>query len=100
MPWFAFAIGGWAMAMLVLFIMAIRLSYRIEARSMSLRNTSGIARNAMIFHTILNIGVAMDAETQAMRRQMLMLLVVSVTGVALMGYAVSNGLLFSPLPAE
>ncbi|TIX06773.1 MAG: hypothetical protein E5V44_12995, partial [Mesorhizobium sp.] len=52
--------GVWALAILVVFIQAIRLSYRIEARSPDLTNRSGLPRNAMMFHTITNLSVARD----------------------------------------
>ena len=41
--------GLWGIAMVAVFIMAIRLSYRVEARSPELKNTSGLPRNAMWF---------------------------------------------------
>ena len=53
--------GIWAVAMLAIFIQAIRLSYRVEARSPDLRNTSGIPRNAMLPHVVTNWKVARDA---------------------------------------
>lgn len=70
--------------MLAVFIQAIRLSYRIERRSPLLQNNSGIPRKAMIFHTVTNLNVARDAETQAMRRRMLMLLLVNLAGFLLL----------------
>ncbi|MGD9914280.1 MAG: hypothetical protein AB7S80_09370 [Rhizobiaceae bacterium] len=72
--------GVWAVVMLAVFIQAIRLSYRIEARSKGLKNTSGLPRKAMIVHTVLNISVARDVETQAMRRRMNRLLLVNAAG--------------------
>jgi hypothetical protein len=77
---FGWLAGIWAIVMLAVFIQAIRLSYRIEARSPDLVNRSGLPRNAMIFHTVTNSGVARDAETQAMRRRMNMLLLVDAAG--------------------
>ena len=62
--------GVWALGILVVFIQAIRQSYRIEARSPDLTNRSGYPRKAMMFHTITNANVARDEETQAMRRRM------------------------------
>lgn len=76
--------GFWALAILVVFVLATRLSYRIEARSPDLANRSGYPRKAMLFHTIANINVARDEETQAMRRRMIMLLLVVVAGFVLM----------------
>lgn len=77
--------GVWALAILAVFIMAIRLSYRIEARSPDLTNHSGFARKAMLFHTITNMKVARDEETQALRRRMNGLLLIVVAGFVVMG---------------
>ncbi|MGX5849610.1 hypothetical protein ACWGTO_21285 [Mesorhizobium sp. PL10] len=76
--------GVWALGILVVFILAIRLSYRIEARSPDLTNRSGYPRKAMMFHTITNTNVARDVETQAMRRRMNRLLLIVVAGFAVM----------------
>lgn len=89
MNWIGQLISLSAIASLVLFIMATRMSYRIEARSGDLRNTSGLPRNAMLFHTITNRGVARDAETQAMRRQMNLMLLAAVAILAGMGISAS-----------
>ncbi|WP_258051909.1 hypothetical protein [Mesorhizobium sp. INR15] len=70
--------------MLAIFIQAIRLSYRIEARSPDLTNRSGFPRKAMMFHTITNLNVARDVETQAMRRRMNGLLLIVLAGFALL----------------
>jgi hypothetical protein len=80
----------WAVAMLAIFIRAIRLSYRIEARSPELVNKSGIPRNAMIFHTVTNLKVARDDETQAMRRRMNWLLLICVAGMIAMAIAINQ----------
>ncbi|UVK44805.1 hypothetical protein BPNPMPFG_000268 [Mesorhizobium sp. AR07] len=72
--------GAWALAMLAVFILAIRLSYRIEARSPDLTNRSGFARKVMMFHTVTNREVARDAETQGMRRRMNRLLLIVLAG--------------------
>jgi hypothetical protein len=77
--------GVWALGILVVFIQAIRLSYRIEARSPDLTNRSGFPRKAMMFHTITNMNVARDEETQAMRRRMNRLLLIVLAGFVLMG---------------
>jgi hypothetical protein len=81
--------GVWALVMLAIFIQAIRLSYRIEARSPGLTNRSGFPRNAMIFHTVTNTNVARDEETQAMRRRMNRLLLIVLAGFALLWAGVS-----------
>ena len=77
--------GVWALAILAVFIQAIRLSYRIEARSPDLTNRSRFPRKAMMFHTITNMNVARDAETQGMRRRMNRLLLIVLAGFAIMG---------------
>ena len=76
--------GVWAIAILVVFILAIRLSYRIEARSPDLTNRGGFPRKAMLFHTITNMNVARDEETQAMRRRMNGLLLIDLAGFGLL----------------
>ncbi|CAN7607054.1 hypothetical protein [Mesorhizobium sp. LjRoot246] len=76
--------GVWALAILAVFIHAIRLSYRIEARSPALTNRSGFPRKAMMFHTITNMNVARDAETQGMRRRMNRLLLIVLAGFVVM----------------
>ncbi|RWO89905.1 hypothetical protein [Mesorhizobium sp.] len=81
--------GVWALVMLAIFIHAVRLSYRIEARSPGLTNRSGFPRNAMIFHTVTNTNVARDEETQAMRRRMNRLLLIVLAGFALLWAGVS-----------
>lgn len=70
----------WAIAMLAVFIKAIRLSYRIEARSPELANRTGLPQRAQMFHTVTNWKVARDEETQAMRRRMNLLLLVNLAG--------------------
>jgi hypothetical protein len=89
-PSFHILTGLWGVAMIATFIQAVRLSYRIEARSPALHNRSGIARNAMIFHTVLNIDVARDGETQALRRRMIWLLLTNLAGLALLGLYVAR----------
>ena len=76
--------GVWAIAILVVFILAIRLSCRIEARSPDLTNHGGFPRKAMLFHTITNMNVARDGETQAMRRRMNGLLLIDLAGFGLL----------------
>ena len=72
--------GVWGVVMIAGFIQAIRLSYRIEARSPELANSSGVPRKAMILHTVTNWNVAQDAETQALRRRMNRLLLIIAGG--------------------
>ena len=82
--WFA---GLWGVAMVAVLISAIRLSYRIEARSEGLKNTSGVPRKAMWVHTIFNWHVAPDEETQALRRQMNIRFLIILAGFALFSVA-------------
>ncbi|RWM69798.1 MULTISPECIES: hypothetical protein [Mesorhizobium] len=86
---FYFLCGVWALVMLAIFIQAIRLSYRIEARSPGLTNRSGVPRRAMMFHTVTNMNVARDEETQGMRRRMNRLLLIVLAGFALLWAGVS-----------
>ena len=70
--------------MLAVFIQAIRLCYRIEARSEGLRNRTGLPQRAQIVHTVINRKVARDPETQALRRRMLTLLGINAGGFVLL----------------
>lgn len=81
--------GVWALVMLAIFIQAIRLSYRIEARSPGLTNRGGVPRKAMMFHTVTNTKVARDEQTQAMRRRMNRLLLIVPAGFVLLWAAVN-----------
>ncbi|RUW24319.1 hypothetical protein EN858_24060 [Mesorhizobium sp. M4B.F.Ca.ET.215.01.1.1] len=80
--------GVWALAILAVFIQAIRLSYRIEARSPDLTNRTGVPRNAMMFHTITNLSVARDEETQGLRRKMIRLLLIVVGGFVVLAVGI------------
>nr|WP_292772997.1 hypothetical protein [Mesorhizobium sp.] len=75
--------GIWAIVMIVIFIMAIRLSYRIEARSPELINKTGLPQRAKIVHTVTNWKVARDEETQGLRRRMNLLLLINLAGFVL-----------------
>lgn len=86
--------GIWALAMLAVFIQAIRLSYRIEERSDRLRNTLGVPQKAKLLHTALNWNVARDAETQALRRRMNALLLLNLLGFLMLWAALwASGML-------
>lgn len=82
--------GLWAVAMLTVFIQAIRLSYRIEKRSPDLVNKTGVPQRAQIFHTVTNWKVARDEETQALRRRMNLLLVLCLAGMVAFVVVVSQ----------
>ena len=88
MHWFAMVTGLWSIATLAVFVGAIRLSYRIEARSPDLRNRSGVPRYAALFHTLFNLRVSRDAETQSMRRRMIWLLIAVALGFVAFGLLV------------
>lgn len=80
--------GVWALGVLAVFIQAIRLSYRIEARSPDLVNRTGLPMKAQILHTVTNWKVARDPETQALRRRMNWLLLICLAGMIAMGVAI------------
>jgi hypothetical protein len=89
--WTGVLAGLWGLAMVAIFIMAIRLSYAIERRSAGLQNPAGVPRKAMMFHTVFNIDVAGDPETQAIRRRMIKLLIINLAGfVSMAAYAFSS----------
>jgi hypothetical protein len=81
--------GVWALGIVIIFIQAIRLSYKIEARSPELANRYGFPVNAQMFHTVTNYKVARDAETQALRKRMNRLLLICVAGMIAMGVAIN-----------
>ena len=58
--------GVWALAILVVFIQAIRLSYRIEARSPDLTNRSGFpSTSEAARRSIASVPSIASTETQA-----------------------------------
>ena len=71
-------------AIIVVFILAIRLSYAIEARSdpMKAKRSFGYTN---IWGVALNMGVARDAETQALRKRLLL----HLAGIALLFIAMA-----------
>ena len=75
----SFYLSVWPILAILFFAGAIVLSYRIERRSEKLAKPD-VPRYAMFFHTIINLHVARDSQTQALRRLMLMLL----AGVAIL----------------
>lgn len=81
--------GLWGTAMVVLLISAIRLCYRVEARSERLRNRTGLPMFAKWPQVIANYGVARDAETQALRRSANSRFLIILAGFALFGLLVS-----------
>jgi hypothetical protein len=57
------------LAIIAVFVTASRLSYAIEVRSG--RHESGRLRRTNIWAVAMNIGIARDEETQALRRKLL-----------------------------
>jgi len=66
---YAFA-GLWGAANIALLISAARLCYRIEAHSGRRPLKGGLPGYANVIPVALNLGVAGDEETQALRRRM------------------------------
>ena len=75
----SFYLSVWPMLAILFFAGAIVLSYRIERRSEKLAKPD-VPRYAMFLHTITNLHVTRDSQTQALRRLMLILL----AGVAIL----------------
>ena len=70
-PVMFFVVSGlWGAATVVALIAAARLCYRIEARSGRRPLRSGLPGYANVLPVAFNLGVAGDAETQALRRRM------------------------------
>jgi hypothetical protein len=83
--------GLFGLAAVVALISAIPLSYRIEARSNPQRYGKRRFGYTNIWAVALNIGVASDAETQAMRRKLLVRLgIVALMFAGLAAIAVSR----------
>lgn len=89
-PLVSFFMAAWAPLALGMLLGVIVLSYRIERRSPDLSNRSGLPRMAMLFHTVSNLGVARDGQTQSMRRIMLALLAGIVLLFVAVGIVVSG----------
>jgi len=84
--------GLWALAMIGVLIAATRICYMIETRSGRRPLRSGLPGYANVIPTALNLGVARDEATQAMRRRMNRLLLVLLGGFVLFYFYVSlNG---------
>jgi hypothetical protein len=72
--------GGWAVAMVALWISVTRLCYAIEARSGRPMLGKGVPGFANVFPVAFNVGVADDDETQRMRWRMIQRLLVIGAG--------------------
>lgn len=82
--------SSWPTLGIALLVGVILLSYKIEKRSPDLVNRTGVPRWAMLFHTIANLNVVRDAQTQRLRKIMLLLLVCIVALFVLVAFAVST----------
>lgn len=69
-PLFYIFSGLWGVASIALLISAVRLCYRIEARSGRPLLKHGLPAYANVIPAAFNIGIARDEETQALRRRM------------------------------
>jgi hypothetical protein len=74
----------WGVASIALLISAVRLCYRIEARSGRPLLKHGLPGYANVIPVALNVRVAQDEETQAMRWRMNKRLIAIVAGFALL----------------
>lgn len=63
--------GLWGILTLALFILMVRISYKVERRSNPEKFERWPIRYANPFGVALNINVARDAETQKLRKQLL-----------------------------
>lgn len=72
--------GFWGLAMIVNLVEAVRLCYAVEHRSGMGSQKSGLLVFANIWGVAMNRGVALDEETQELRRQMNRRLMIIVGG--------------------
>lgn len=77
--------GFWGVVTMALFLVVIKLCYRIEARSLPPGQMPRRWGYADIIGVSFNVGVARDAETQGLRRRMLMLLALIIGGFIVVG---------------
>lgn len=89
MAWFYYVSVVWAAGVITLLILAVRICYRIEYRSGIGRARSSVPVYASIVPVAFNMGVARDAETQAMRRRMLLLLLGILVAFAAFGILIN-----------
>ena len=80
----------WALGTIALLILAIRLSYQIEHRSGIGQAKWKIPVYASVIPVAFNIGVARDAQTQALRRRMVLYLVTILAGFVVFGMIVAT----------
>lgn len=90
MQWIGSLGGVWGAATIAALIYALRLCYAVEKRSWPEKFQHMPWRKADVFSVAFNArGVAQDAETQALRRRMNLVLL-----AILAGFAVFGGLVF------
>ncbi len=83
--WFYVISGIWAVGVVLALIRATRMTYAIEARSGRPLLRNGLPGYANVIPVALNIGVAKDEETQAMRRALVRRLMVILGGLVAFG---------------
>ncbi len=83
--WFYVIAGAWAFGVILALIGVTRMTYAIEARSGRPLLKNGLPGFANVIPVALNIRVARDAETQAMRRAMVRRLMVILGGFIAFG---------------
>ncbi|MEZ5810110.1 MAG: hypothetical protein R3D45_01740 [Rhizobiaceae bacterium] len=89
MSWLAIVGGVWGIAVLALFIPAIRYCYAAEKRSYPEKFEGRLPRRANMIAVAFNFaGIARDAETQALRWKMNRLLIVILASYLAMGIAI------------
>ena len=87
MPILALVAGLWAVAILAVFIWAIRISYAIE-RKRGITGWHGLPRNTNLLASAFGSRPSDDAETLRMRRKLRQLLALIATGFAILAVAV------------
>lgn len=89
MSWLGIVGGIWGLAVLVLFIPAIRYCYAAEKRSYPEKFKGRLPRRANMIAVAFNFAdIARDAETQALRWKMNRLLLIILAAYVAMGIAV------------
>lgn len=78
--WFYVICAIWAVAVVGALIRATRFTYMVEARSGRRPLRSGLPGFANVIPVALNIGVARDAETQGLRREVVKRLLMILGG--------------------
>jgi len=87
MPILALVAGLWAVAILAVFIWAIRISYAIE-RKRGIAGWHGLPRNTNLLASAFGSRTSDDAETLRMRHKLRKLLALIAAGFAIFAVAV------------